>query len=167
MCTSLLTFELSNMPTRGVSVYEWVHLPNTIWPFALRSAPHTSFLPLRTRVGVKLHFPSSPAFRLRLSLSFPSGAVGKNPPANGRSYTFSPWVGKIPWGRKWQPTPVFSPIKFHGQRSLVGYSSRGCKKSDTIEHTHEPASPGASHFVNWNISSFAGNSYPMLIWQGL
>ena len=31
------------------------------------------------------------------------------------------WVGKIPWGRKWQLTPVFLPEKFHGQRSLVGY----------------------------------------------
>ena len=34
-------------------------------------------------------------------------------------------VGKIPWRRKWQPTPVLLPKKFHGQRSLVGYSPRG------------------------------------------
>ena len=33
------------------------------------------------------------------------------------------WVGKIPWRRKWQPTPVFLPGESHGQRSLVGYSS--------------------------------------------
>ena len=26
------------------------------------------------------------------------------------------WVGKIPWSRKWQPTPVFLPRKFHGQK---------------------------------------------------
>ena len=32
------------------------------------------------------------------------------------------WVGKIPWGRKWQPTLVFLPRKFHAQRSLEGYS---------------------------------------------
>ena len=32
-----------------------------------------------------------------------------------------PWVGKIPWGRKWQPTPVLLPGKSHGQRSLVGH----------------------------------------------
>ena len=32
---------------------------------------------------------------------------------------FDPWVRKIAWRRKWQPTPVFSPGKFHGQRSLV------------------------------------------------
>ena len=35
---------------------------------------------------------------------------------------FDPWVGKIPWRKKWQPTPVFLPEKFHGRRSLVGYS---------------------------------------------
>ena len=35
---------------------------------------------------------------------------------------FDPWVGKIPWRRKWQPTAVFLPGKSHGQRSLEGYS---------------------------------------------
>ena len=38
---------------------------------------------------------------------------------------FDPWVGKIPWRRKWQPTPVFLPGKSHGQKSLVGYSPWG------------------------------------------
>ena len=35
---------------------------------------------------------------------------------------FDPWLGKIPWRRKRQPTPVFLPGEFHGQRSLVGDS---------------------------------------------
>ena len=39
--------------------------------------------------------------------------------ARGR---FDPWVVKIPWRRKWQPTPVFLPEKSHGQQSLVGYN---------------------------------------------
>ena len=34
---------------------------------------------------------------------------------------FNPWVGKIPWRRKWQPPAVFLPGKSHGQRSLVDY----------------------------------------------
>ena len=34
---------------------------------------------------------------------------------------FDPWVSKIPWRRKWHPTPVFLPGESHGQRSLVGY----------------------------------------------
>ena len=38
-----------------------------------------------------------------------------------RRPVFSPWVGKIPWRGAWQPTPVFMPGEFHGQRSLVGY----------------------------------------------
>ena len=46
---------------------------------------------------------------------------------------FDPWVGKIPWGKKWQPTPVFLPGESHGRRSLVGYSPRGHEESDTTE----------------------------------
>ena len=38
-----------------------------------------------------------------------------------KSCRFNPWVGQIPWRRKWQPTPVLFPEKCHGQRSLVGY----------------------------------------------
>ena len=46
-------------------------------------------------------------------------------------------VGKIPWRRKWQLTPVILPRKSHGQKSLVGYSPRGHKESDTTEQlTH-------------------------------
>ena len=44
---------------------------------------------------------------------------------------FAPWVGKIPWRRKWQPTPVFLPEESHGQRSLGGYSPWGRKEPDT------------------------------------
>ena len=35
---------------------------------------------------------------------------------------FDPWIGRIPWTRKWPPTPIFLPGKFHRQRSLAGYS---------------------------------------------
>ena len=47
---------------------------------------------------------------------------------------FDPWFGKMPWRRKWQPTPVFLPGESHGQRSLAGYSSWGRKEPDTTEH---------------------------------
>ena len=40
---------------------------------------------------------------------------------------FHPWVGKIPWRRAWQPTPVFPHGESHGQRSLAGYSPWGHK----------------------------------------
>ena len=48
---------------------------------------------------------------------------------------FDPWVGKIPWRRILQPTPVFLPGESHGQRSLVGYSPWGLKRSDITEVT--------------------------------
>ena len=47
-----------------------------------------------------------------------------------------PWVGKIPWARKWQHTPVLLPGESHGGRSLVGYSPWGHKESDTTERLH-------------------------------
>ena len=62
----------------------------------------------------------------------------KNPHVNTGD-RFYLWVGKIPWRRTWQPTPLFLPGEFHGQRSLVGYSPWGQKKSDmtgATEHTH-------------------------------
>ena len=46
----------------------------------------------------------------------------KNPPANP---WVDPWVRRFSWRRKRQPTPVFLPGKFHGQRSLAGYSPCG------------------------------------------
>ena len=46
---------------------------------------------------------------------------------------FDPWVRKIPWRRKWQPTPMFLPGKSHGQRSLVGYTLWGHKELNTTE----------------------------------
>ena len=50
-----------------------------------------------------------------------------------RRQGFDPWIRKIPWRREWQPTPVFLPGEFHGQKSLAGYSPRNCKESDAAE----------------------------------
>ena len=62
-------------------------------------------------------------------MDLPGGSVVKNLPANAgdRRHGFDPWVGKIPWRREWQPTPVVLPGKSHGQRSLKGYSPLGLK----------------------------------------
>ena len=46
---------------------------------------------------------------------------------------FDPWVRKIPCRREWQPTPIFLPGDFHGQRSLVGCSPWGHKELDETE----------------------------------
>ena len=45
-----------------------------------------------------------------------------------KRHGFDPWVGKILWRRKWQPALVFLPRKFHGQRSLLGYSAWGSQR---------------------------------------
>ena len=73
--------------------------------------------------------------------SFPGGTSGKESTCQSRRCRrcgFDPWVRKIPWRRKWQPTPVFLPEKFHGQRSLTDYSPWYCKESDVAKqlNTH-------------------------------
>ena len=58
----------------------------------------------------------------------PRWSSGKASTCQCRRGWFDPWVGKMPWRRKWQPTPAFLPGKFHGQRSLVDYSPWGRKE---------------------------------------
>ena len=67
---------------------------------------------------------------------FPGGPTGKESACQCkrlRRLGFDPWVRKIPWRRKWQPTPVFLPGESHGQRSLEGYSPLGPEESDMTE----------------------------------
>ena len=66
----------------------------------------------------------------------------KNPLANARERRIDPWVGKISWNRKRQPTPVFLPGKSHGQRSLAGYSPWGHKESDMTEQLNNKRREG-------------------------
>ena len=63
---------------------------------------------------------------------FPGGSEG-SVCLQCRRPGFDPWVRNIFWRRKRQPTPVFLPGKFHGQRSLVSYSPWDHKESDTTE----------------------------------
>ena len=75
-------------------------------------------------------------------MGFLGGTSGKESTCQCRShkrYGFDSWVGKIPWNRKWKPTSVFLPGKFHGQRSLVGYSPWSHKEPESTEHTHKQA----------------------------
>ena len=64
-------------------------------------------------------------------LGLPGWLSGKESACQCRRHRFHPWVGKVPWRRKLQPTPVFLPGKPHGPRSLVGYSPWGHKELDT------------------------------------
>ena len=70
---------------------------------------------------------------------FPGGASGKESACQCRRCKrreSNPWVGKISWRRECQPTPVFLPEKFQGQRSPAGHSSWGHRD----EHKSEPPS---------------------------
>ena len=69
---------------------------------------------------------------------FPGGTSGKESTCHAvvaRNMGLTSGLGRFPWSRKWPSIPVFLPGKFHGQRSLAGYSSWGRKESDTTEHT--------------------------------
>ena len=76
------------------------------------------------------------------TLGFPGGSVVKNAPAM-QELRFDPWVEKIPWRRKWQPTPVFLPGESHGQRSLAGPCSH--KESDMSE--------GPNNRIHYHVSN--------------
>ena len=85
--------------------------------------------------GGKIKITDVNFFLLWLSVG---GDSGKEPTCQCRRHKrcgCNPWVRKIPWRRKWQPTSLFLPGEFHGQRSLTGYNPWGCKESDTTEAT--------------------------------
>ena len=103
---------------------------------------------------------------------------GKEPTCQYRRYRFHPWVMKIPWSRKWQPASGFLPGKFHGQRSLEGYSSWGHRELDTTEwlSTHTwllkcPTLVWDAHSRSywalepfWKMSSFISFKW-LLVWE--
>ena len=83
-------------------------------------------------------------------MGFSGGANGKESACQWRgckTRRFDHWVGKTAWRRAWQPTPVFLPGEFHGQRSLASYSP-GAAESDMTEgtwHAHGMRAPYAEH----------------------
>ena len=64
----------------------------------------------------------------------------------GRRCGFDPWVRKVPWGRKWLPTPAFLPGKSHGERSLVGCTHAVARVGHDLV-TKLPPPPSARHWV--------------------
>ena len=65
------------------------------------------------------------------AMGFPGDSVVKNPPDSEGDLGPPLGIRKLPWGREWQPTPVFFPGGSHGQRSLAGYSPWGGKEWPT------------------------------------
>ena len=94
----------------------WTEEPGRYSPWGCRESDTTERLPLPPPGG----------------LGVPGGSVGKESTCNAGD---NPWVGKIPWRRARQPTPVFLLENPHGQRSLADYSPCGCKESNTTKMT--------------------------------
>ena len=85
---------------------------------------------------------------------FPGGASGKESTFQCRRLRrpgFDPWVKEDPWRRKWQPTPVFLPGKFHGQRSWWA-TVHGVAESDTTEHIHIMPPPPSTFIPDQTLS---------------
>ena len=81
------------------------------------------------------------------SFNFPGGSDSKSVCLQFRRPKFIPWMGKIPWRRKWQPTLLLLPGKSHGWRSLVGYSPWGHKELEMTERLH-------FIFTSWSLKIF-------------
>ena len=81
---------------------------------------------------------------------------GKEFTCQCRKYVFSPWVGKIPWRREYQPIQVFLPGESHEQRSLADYSPWGHKRV-----RHDLASKQKQHqyiiFITANLGNWENN----------
>ena len=104
---------------------------------------HTVFTAALFTIAKTCKQPKCPSIDEWIKKGFPRWPSGKEPACQCRrckKLGLHPWAGKIPWRRKWHPTPVFLPGESHGQRSLAGYSSWDHKDLDTTErlstHTH-------------------------------
>ena len=86
-----------------------------------------------------------------LSSGFPGGSEIKASACNFGRPGFDPWVGKIPWRRKWQPTPVFLPGESQGRGSLVGCRLWGRTELDTTERLH------FTYYLDYFIASLSLN----------
>ena len=88
----------------------------------------------------------------RMLNGFPGRLSSKESTRPCRRRGLDPSAGRVPWRRKWQPPPVFLPAKFHGQRSLVGHSPRGCRESDVTQQPNNNKGHGTMY--ESSISSF-------------
>ena len=91
--------------------------------------------PTNSTPAVNYRLSNQQLIKVSLFWGFPGGTSGKEPTCQYRrpKHRFDPWVRKTRWTRAWQPTAVFLPGEYHGQRTLVDYSPWGCKELDTTE----------------------------------
>ena len=140
-CVPVLSAETTEETSTDTRILVSVQLKNSglFQPFLIMSCfqassaqslfseyPWFAFVFLWPQSGPSIDWPASWNYWLILwVLGFLGSISGNEPTCQCRRCKrcgFSPWVGKIPWRRAWQPTPVFLPGESHGQRNLVGYS---------------------------------------------
>ena len=143
-----MAWRLQGQLSRGICAclpVQQAHLPSGIlqptspWSHSsslyIQGQQSSEGLAIMLKVGPRQSQDLSPG---TLTSGFPGSSSGEEPACQCRRHRrpgFDPWVGKIPWRRKWQPTPVFLPGESRGQRSLAGYSPQGPKESDTTKVT--------------------------------
>ena len=86
-------------------------------------------------------------------MGFPGGSDSEESTCNAGEIGLILGLGKSPWRREWQPTPVFLPRESHEWRSLVGYNSWGLKNSDTTKCIHTEDLSSDSEYQNNSVNS--------------
>ena len=99
----------------------WIMSRSSLWFYSKEASKQVKWENTNHLLTSCIAFLRLPWWLRLLSVCLQSGRPG-----------FDPWVGKISWRRKWQPTPVLLPGKSYG-KSLIGYSLWGRKESDTTE----------------------------------
>ena len=131
---TLLTCPFFTCPPQGAfELWPWVDLVL----LGLRAGV-ISGKPLIYLFHLVQHFLNYFQWRIIPLWDFPGGASSKELACQCRRLNrqmFNPWIGKLPWRRAWQPTPLFLSGESLRQWSLVGYNPWGHKESDTTEVT--------------------------------
>ena len=133
------------------------HAPSDPWwdlepssPIALRQLRDCILSPLSPGLG-QLGTNSGPwARNLWAKEGLPRWISGKESTCQFRRHRFDPWVGKIHWRRKRQPTPVFLLGLSYGQKSLEGCSPWGHNESDLTQTHTEPKKRGSEKSILGN-----------------
>ena len=112
----------------------WIIVLDQIHPFV------NIFFQAGLSCSFNIVFHRAKIFKILMKFSYqswlPRWLSGKESACQCMRQRFDPWVRKVSWRRKRQPTPVFLPGKSRGRWNLVGYSLWGCKESDTTERLH-------------------------------
>ena len=146
-CQTILAFYMTSSLRLTVSSF-WFKVRHVTLPFTLTLRGHVGligFLSILLFQGVRRHILFPPGgerwetcWLVEQSEGSPGSASDKEPACQCRRHNrceFNSWVGKIPWMRAQQPTPVLLPGESHGQRSLAGRSPYGHMELDTTEAT--------------------------------